>query len=229
MRRKLIHATSAIVRFGKSKIRRKPNNKKMILSFAERCNLVYFGFVSQLDDEHRMVRGLTVSTKHQDHHYCIGTYHGYDVVFVERSDTLLTSGHAHTWHILGFDLKQAADMPHLFIGSSTHGLGFDSLLKAKYSFMTPVNLGVLAPYPAEFTSHFNIYSIPTQAITAEQLIDTDMAQMIGSHFKGLVVEIIDSYLYVYSEKAYLSGSLLDTMIANGVWLADKIDEKSQRV
>lgn len=203
--------------------------KRMIMDFAERSNMVYFGFVSQLSDEHRIVRGLTVSTKHQDHHYCIGTYHGYDVVFVERSDTLLTSGHKHTWHIMEFDLNTKIDLPHIFIGSPIHGNGFHSLLKAKYSTMLPTPIGLTAVYPKEFTEYYRLYTNPSQAVLAEQLITPDIANMVAGHFKGLVVEIVDHSLYVYSEKPHLTSALLDTMIANGVWLARQVDEKSQRL
>jgi hypothetical protein len=201
--------------------------RRLITEFAERSNMVYFGFVSQLIDEHRIVRGLTVSTKHHDQHYCIGTYHGYDVVFVERTDTLLTSGHTHTWHIMEFDLSTTADLPHIFIGSPVHGNGFHSLLKAKYSSMLPVSVGATGVYPNDFTNYFRLYTNPAHAVRAEQLIDPETAAMIGRHFKGLVVEIVDNALYVYSEKTHISGSLLDTMLANGVWLARRIDEKSQ--
>jgi len=204
-------------------------SKKIITDFAERSNMVYFGFVSQLSDEHHIVRGLTVSTKHQDNHYCIGTYKGYDVVFVERSDTILTSGNKHTWHILEFDLNAASDLPHIFIGSPVHGNGFHSLMKAKYSNMLPVQVGMTEVYPREFTDYFSLLTNPAHAIAAEKLIDAETAAMIGKHFKGLVIEIIDSSLYVYSEKPHLTSTLLDTMIANGVWLARIIDQKSQLV
>lgn len=208
--------------------RRRSSFKRMITDFADRSNMVYFGFVNQLSDEHHIVRGLTVSTKHQDNHYCIGTYKGYDVVFVERSDTVLTSGHKHTWHIMEFDLNTSSDLPHIFIGSPVHGNGFHSLMKAKYSSMLPVQLGITTPYPNEFTDYFSLITNPSHAVQAEQLIDAETAAMIGKHFKGLVIEITDASLYIYSEKPHITGTLLDTMIANGVWLARLIDQKSQR-
>lgn len=206
--------------------RKRSHHKRMIMDFADRSNMLYFGFVSQLSDEHRMVRGMTVSTKHQDHHYCVGTYHSYDTVFVERTDTLLTSGHEHTWHIMEFDLHTKVDLPHVFIGSTQHGNGFHSLLKAKYSSMLAMPM---PNYPQSFLDYFSVYVNPSQQMDAEVLIDPTTAEMIGTHFKGLVVEIHDSSLYIYSEKPTLSGALLDTMIANGVWLAQHLDERSQRL
>jgi hypothetical protein len=200
--------------------------KRMIVDFAERSNMVYFGYVNQLSDEHRIVRGLTVSTRHHDDHYCIGTFKQYDVVFVERTDTILTN-HTHTWHIMEFDLKSTTDIPHMFIGSSRHGRGFHSLLGAKYSTMLPAQLGMTGRYTDDFTHSFHLYVSPADAVVAEQYIDPETATTIASHFKGLVIEITSDALYVYSEKTHLSPQLLDTMLVNGAWLAHHIDQKSQ--
>jgi hypothetical protein len=200
--------------------------RRLVEAFAERSNMVYFGFVSQRSDEHHILRGLTVSTKHIDDHYCIGTVNGYDVVFVERTDSIQKDRH-HQWHIMEFDLKTTADLPHIFIGSPKHGHGFHELIKIKFPHLAPAAVGSLGQYPSEFTSHFNLYVTPADTIKAEQIIPPQVALKIGQHFKGLVVEITEDALYVYSEKSHLSGELLDVMLANGTWLAQVIDENSQ--
>jgi hypothetical protein len=201
--------------------------KRLISRFCEEAGLVYFGFVSQRDDDHHIVRGLTVSNAHRDHHYCIGSHDGYDVVFVERSDTIQTNHH-HIWHILEIDLRDAKDLPHIFIGSPTHGMGFHSLLKAKYPSLHPAHLGVFGRHSTEFSDHFKLYAQPDRWLEAEKYFTPDITEKIGKHFKGLVLEIIDDSLYIYSEKSQLSESLLNTMLANGIWLAKMFDEKSQR-
>ena len=53
----------------------------------ERYGLVYFGTVEQ-SDGHEMVRGLTVSTRAIDRHYCVGSVEGYEVILLERTDQL---------------------------------------------------------------------------------------------------------------------------------------------
>lgn len=212
-----------------SRLKSKASRKRIIRDFADRSGLVYFGFVSQLDDEHHLVRGLTLSTKHTDEHYCIGSFQGYDVVFVERSDTVLTSGKSHRWHIIEIDLRSPAEIPHIFIGSSAHGYGFHSLVSTKYPAMRPAMLGALGNrYPQAFLDHFRLLSTPSVAVLAEQIVDPSIAETIGSHFRGLVIEITNQSLYIYSEKTHLSSSLLDAMITNGVWLAKAIDEKSRQ-
>ena len=200
--------------------------KRLIVDFAERSGMVYFGYVSQRSDDHHIVRGLTVSTKHVDDHYCIGTYETYDVVLVERSDSL-RSGKRHIWHILEFDLKTTADIPHFFIGSGTHGHGFHELLDTKYPALQPMTIGMTAAYSTDFSDHFNVYVTPAHAMTMEQLITPEVAASIATHFKGLVVEITERALYVYSEKPHITGELLDTMLQNGAWLASQIDTNSR--
>lgn len=202
------------------------NTKRIITDFTNETGMVYFGYVSQRDDEHHILRGMTVSTKHHDDHYCIGTYEGYDVVFVERSDTL-ASGKKHQWHIMEFDLKTTADLPHTFIGSGKHGNGFHELLSLKYPNLQPVQLGSTETFPPEFTSKFNVYTTPAHAIGFELLIEPSIAATIASHFEGLVIELTEQALYIYSEKTHLTRDLLITMAKNGAWLASQIDQNSR--
>ncbi len=201
--------------------------KRMVTDFCERSGLVYFGYVSQRSDDHQIVRGMTVSTNHLDDHYCIGTYDGYDVVFVERTDSL-KNGKQHVWHIMEFDLKSSSDMPHIFIGSSKRGHGFHELLSVKYPSLQAMSPGTTAPYPASFTTHFSTYVTPAHAVESESIITPEIAETIADHFKGLVMEITEQALYVYSEKSHLSPELLDAMLANGVWLAARLDRRNDR-
>jgi hypothetical protein len=204
------------------------STKKVITEFAEDAGMVYFGYVSQRDDEHHIVRGMTVSNKHHDDHYCIGTYEQYDVVFVERTDTL-RNGKKHRWHIMEFDLKSTADIPHAFIGSGRHGHGFHELLDVKYPALQPVAIGAVNSYPQAFTSKFKIYTTPAHALMFERLITPEVAAMLASHFTGLVMEITEQALYVYSEKSHLTKELLDTMLKNGAWLATQLDQNSRQL
>lgn len=202
------------------------STKRLITNFAEDAGIVYFGYVSQRDDEHHIVRGLTVSTKHVDDHYCIGTYEDHDVVFVERRDSL-KSNKKHTWHIIEFDLKAQVDLPHIFVSAAKPTHSFYDLLKTKYHTMQKLSLGALGTYPNEFTSHFNLYATPAHAITAEHILTPIIAATIASHFKGLSIEISEQALYVYSERAHLTTDLLQSMLVNGSWLAKQIDENSR--
>lgn len=202
--------------------------RKIIEAFAEQSGMVYFGYVSQMHDEHHILRGMTVSTKHHDDHYCIGTIDGYDAVFVERTDTL-KSGKRHLWHIMEFDLKTNTDVPHAFIGSGKHGMGFHELMSVKYSSLAPTSLGQTTTYPTSFLQAFTTYVTPAYAVRLETLIPPETAEVLSTHFAGLVVELTDQAVYVYSEKPHLSTELLMTMAKNGAWLAAQIDKNSRQL
>lgn len=203
-------------------------SKRVITQFAEEAGMVYFGYVSQRDDEHHIVRGMTVSTKHHDDHYCIGTYEGYDVVFVERSDTL-HNGKKHVWHIMEFDLRSTTDIPHVFVGSGKRSHGFHELLEMKYPHLQPAVSGSTAEYPSSFTSQFSIYVTPAHFVAAERLFTPEVAATLASHFGGLVIEVTEQALYVYSEKPHLTKSLLEAMLKNGAWLAGQLDQNSRQL
>ena len=98
-------------------------HKRAFQQFATKLGLVYFGYVDQRNDEHSLVRGVTVSTKHRDNHYCIGSFDGYDITVVERVDTLHFPGKeskTHNWTILTLDLHHGHDVPHVFMGLTSH-------------------------------------------------------------------------------------------------------------
>lgn len=200
--------------------------KRVIHEFVEQTGMVYFGYVSQRDDDHHILRGMTVSNKHHDDHYCIGTIEGYDTVFVERTDTL-KNGKKHRWHIMEFDLKSTADLPHVFIGSGKHGHGFHELLTVKYPSLTALTKQSLVGYDESFLDKFNVYTRPAHFVDFEKMIPPHIAATISSHFAGLVIEITEQALYVYSEKPHLTTDLMLTMAQNGSWLAKQIDENSR--
>ncbi|HMH69872.1 MAG TPA: hypothetical protein VK502_00580, partial [Candidatus Saccharimonadales bacterium] len=41
-------------------------HKRVFMQFADKIGFVYFGYVNQRSDDHRLVRGLTVSSNHRD-------------------------------------------------------------------------------------------------------------------------------------------------------------------
>lgn len=201
-------------------------HKRVMMDFAEKVGLVYFGYVDQRNDEHRLVRGLTVSAHHHDNHYCIGTYEGYDIVLVERSDTIKFPGKpakAHDWIIMEFDLHTAFDMPHVFLGLHTHSDTFYAHLFTKFSKLSKVPIGTFGVYDPAFTNRYALYAEPERAITAEQLFNQSVTKTIGEHFGSLTVEISEGCLYLYAEHQRPTQALLEKMIKYGSWLASVLD------
>ena len=201
-------------------------HRRVFTQFAERFGFVYFGYVDQRSDEHRLVRGLTVSAHHRDNHYCIGSYNNYDVTIVERTDTLHFPGKLsknHTWIIMAFDLRTHMDLPHIFVGLHTHSDTFYSHLFTKFKSLTRVPLGSNT-YARHFQQRYAVYSQPSQFYATTQLITPEVANEIALHFGSLTFEIAENCLYIYTEHQRPTGQLLDTMMKNGAWLAQTIDE-----
>lgn len=203
-------------------------DKTIVVDFAERHGLVYFGHVTQRDEEYRMVRGMTLSVNHFDTHYCVGTYEGYDVAFVERTDTLVSKQgkKSHRWHIVEFDLLAAKQLPHIFVGMHSHSESFYMQLFTKYPQLRPITLGALNAHKAEFLHKYRVYASPAHTLEVENVLSPLVTEMVSKHFGSLAIEIRGSSLYVYAENHTTSIQLLEAMLKNGRWLADHIDRQA---
>jgi hypothetical protein len=194
--------------------------------FAAKIGLVYFGYVDQRNDEHSLIRGLTVSTKHRDNHYCIGSFEDYDVALVERVDTIHFPGKpvaTQHWVVMTFDLHRSADLPHVFLGLHSHGDAFYAQFFTKFSHLTRIYFGTTGIYDKEFLKRYSIFSKTDQAIEAERLFHPALAKVIAEQFHSLAIEIADGTLYIYAEHKRPTTALLDTMLTRGLWLARAID------
>ncbi len=195
--------------------------------FAEQVGLVYFGYVDQRDDEHRLIRGHTVSQTHQDNHYCIGTVRGYDVMLALRNDVVrLPNGkdaRCH-WLIYTIDLHAKVDVPHCYIGHKSR----DAVFAASYRQLQPLAVGGLGVYPHAFSSNYTIYGAATNAYVIERMIDPQVAEVLATHFQGVSVEVEDNTLYLYIEAERPHAAQLEKMLSNGLWLAEVIDARLAR-
>jgi hypothetical protein len=202
--------------------------RQVIIKFASKFNFVYFGHVDQHDDEHHIIRGLTVSSTHQDDHYSVGSFDGYDVSLVDRSDILSkpheSSFRTHRWMVIEIDLHNGKDFPHIFMGSHTRqGTSYEKLFTASPS-LQPVPLGTFGVHSEEFTKRYSLYTAAFQFIEVERLFTSNVTRVIAAHFWPLSAEVIGGSLYIYSDNKVLSVSLLETMLKNGLWLAAQLDE-----
>lgn len=202
-------------------------HRRVFMQFAEKVRLVYFGYVDQRSDEHRLVRGLTVSAKHRDNHYCVGSYDGYDISVVERTDTIHFPGNpsrTHNWIILTVDLHTSRDIPHVFMGLHAHNDTFYAHLFTKFSSLTQIPLlSSGRQYSPQFTQRYALYTEPAHMIAVEQLFHPEVAKIIAESFGSLTAEIADGSVYVYAEHSRPSIQLLERMLSSGMWLAKTID------
>lgn len=196
--------------------------QRVISNFADKIGLVYFGFVNQKDDEHRLVRGHTVSQTHVDSHYCIGTVRGYDVVLVSRNDIVRTrSGKLERchWLIYTIDLHTQKSLPHCYVGHRSR----DALFAASYEQIYPITIGNTGQYPHRFLTEYTVYSTAAHTLDVEHMIPPAAAEVIMSHFSSASFEIEDGTIFLYIESEHPNEQLLDRLLSDGLWLAGLID------
>lgn len=200
--------------------------KRVISRFAEKVGLLYFGTVNQHSDDHRVVRGFTVSSSHQDNHYSIGSVGGYDITIVDRSDVVRQhdgSIFTYNWLIMSFDLHTKQDTPHFFLGARNRNPKPYATFFATFPVLKEVNLGTFEEYGSEFTSRFSLYAQPSMSIEVERLIPANAARVLGVHFWPFSAELHEGVLYIYSDDERVTPNLLETMFENGLWLANHLD------
>ena len=202
------------------------SRKRLMVNFAESHGLVYFGYVNQRTDDHRLVRGMTASPTHRDNHYCIGSVDGYDVVLVERETEVAYPGkqtHATTWTILAVDLRRNTDMPHVFFDSGPRNETFYANLFTKFSKLKQTDLSVLASHDADFARSYTVYTPVDRFLDAEKIFTPEITSSLGRHFRPLDIEVDGDTLYLYADNLPLTPDLLDAMLKNGLWLAGQLD------
>jgi len=212
--------------FTPAKVLQSRLHRRIFTQFADKVGLVYFGYVDQRSDEHRLVRGLTVSARHRDNHYCIGSYGGYDIMLVERRDTIHFPGkpaRSHNWIIMTLDLHTSRDLPHIFLGLHAHNETFYAHLFTKFSQLTKVPLGSYGRHNTTFTGRYAIYTEPAHMLDAEALFNPEVTTIIGESFGSLTAEIADGCVYIYAEHSRPTQQLLERMLKSGLWLSQVVD------
>lgn len=202
-------------------------HRNVIRSVSEAAGLVYFGGVDQHSDDHTIIRGITASSTHQDEHLSVGSIDGYDVQIVDRSDSLEShTGQltAHHYIVCEVKLRKNHDIPHILIVPKGLRIAhFEGAFATPH--MQPVSFTHSAGYSQDFVSRYEVRSIPTHFEQVKQLIDPDMARKLAAHFWPLAIEFHDKALYVYTNDTKITGSLIESIIQNGLWLAGQIDSK----
>lgn len=206
--------------------------KRAIDKFADKIGLVHFGSVNQHRDDHRVVRGFSVSSYHQDSSYAVGSVGEYNINLVDRSDAVMqTDGSIamYRWLIMAFDLHTDYDIPHFFIHANNRDMNSYKTFFTVFPMMKPVEMGTLEQYGDEFISRFTVFSRPFSSIQVEQLITADIAKVLGAHFWPFSAEIHEKVLYIYSDDKNVSNSLLRAMLESGLWLAGQIDKQAEKI
>lgn len=196
-----------------------------IKDVSKRLGLLYFGVVDYRQDDHEVIRGLTVSTTHRDKHYAVGSYDGYDIAMVDRYDQSKdgTKSIRHNWCIIQISLHAPQSIPHVFV------LPHDRSGRFAHLFVGLRHLQVIhdlteQQYSSEFTDRYNLNAPPHQALEVERWISPSVALGIAARFWPHAIEIRDGKLYVYITEHRLDEAVLGGAIASALWLAEIIDQ-----
>ncbi|MNQ03388.1 hypothetical protein D3C85_160880 [compost metagenome] len=218
---RLIHATKP------STLRETRRKRSIYQKFSEQNGFVYFGYVDHTDEDHGVIRGLTAAPKRADSHYCVGTQNGYDIAVVERH---ITAGDkassSHIWTVLDISLRDSVDHPHVFIGTGHHSDRFYAHLFFKFRHLRQVPLGTFEQHDNQFISNYRMFAAPSSFIDTERLFSANLTRVIGSHFTPLAIELANGHLYIYADNQKVTLGLLQTMLQNGLWLAEALDKKT---
>lgn len=199
--------------------------KKVVKQFVRKFGLVYFGAVNQREDEHELIRGITVSASHVDTHFCVGDYKGHDISLVERRNTLNypdQPSRRYHWLIMQVDLRREG-LPHVFIDGNHHDEAFYTTLFMKFANMTNANTLFMQSNPL-FARTFKVFTPADKFDELEVMLTGDIAAMLAHHFKQFDYEIDDDRVLIYAENPVITAHLLHEMLRVGQWLAVQLDK-----
>jgi hypothetical protein len=196
---------------------------RTLRKFSNKIGLVYFGTVDQRADEHDVIRGLTASTTHQDTHYAVGSYDGYDVSLVDRVDIAPASPpKEYTWVILRVDLKRDT-LPHVFLmPRDDHDHQYSPHAMASRHLMDIDDM-LSPPRHDDFGRRYRMYAKSTNAQTIDEGLPPAITQVIAARFWPHAVEIWDGKLYVYLTEHRLNETVLGATLDAALWLAEALD------
>ena len=223
-KRKVHTIKTALRRLTPKSIVKRRSTRQLFRELADKLGLVYFGFVDQTDDEHRLIRGITVSNTHKDHHYTVGTFKGYDVSLTIRRDAIeykRAKYRDHYWTIVTADFHTRFDLPHLFIGNKKAEADHHT----KLGHLTKLSFGSYAPHPVSFLQKYDVYGRMTHAQIIEMLLTPQLTEGIVQHFDGASLEIQDNTLYVYASERHPTRPALEKMLNNALWMVESIDHR----
>jgi len=206
--------------------------RNIISRFAKKVGLVYFGSVSQKKDEHKVVRGLTLSSSHKDDHFCVGSIDDYDITIVDRTDRVWQPDKTKklfNWVIISIELHSEKRIPHFLIGAHGHDIEPFAALFNTFPNMKELNPGTFEEYNDDFLIRFTMYARPAKATDVEIMIPAATAKILGAHFWPFSAEQHDNILYVYADNKNITSGILDTMLQNSLWLAKSLDKQAEEL
>ena len=202
------------------------DNKKTFKSVCDRFDLVYFGGVSQHNDEHQMVRGFTLLSSYVDRHYCVGTVSGHDVILLERTDTISfpdRPSRKYTWVLLQIDLAHLIPV-HIMLNANKTDDKLYSTLLLRHHTMQLYDRAFVTSLDSRFASIYRLYAPIQHMSDVARLIPTQTASVLGYHFNSYDYEMFHDRLIVISQTDSPTPHMIEKMFEAGIWLASEINK-----
>ena len=200
---------------------------KVLRSFAETMGFVYFGNVNQHEDEVDVIRGFTTSLSHQDRHYAVGTYNGYNIRFVDRSDVIDAPGgkrYRQTWLVIEIELETHG-IPHMaFVPTGATARDYARLYSVNPTLM-PLNSMLATNHSPEFYGRYQILAATTHARRIDAMFPSPVMVTMGVKLWPHGIEVARHKLNIYITEHRLTKTVLEATLASGLWLAETIDHK----
>lgn len=200
------------------------STKRVIRQFGNKYRLVYFGHVDAQEDDHQLVRGITVSTSHTDNHYTVGTYQGHDLMLVHRRNIVTFPGKPdseYKWLIMEIDLTQN-NLPHIFMDGHRHDETFYANMFVKVPQFQNITSHISQRDP-HFANKYTVFALPNQYAQVDAVMVPEITTTLHQHFPHFDFEIIDDRLYIYASGNMVTMAVLQDMLRAGAWLAENLN------
>ncbi len=218
-------ATRAYHRVGGSDVVKR---RVVMTDFAAKHDLVYFKSVSSSDDNAPVIRGATMAPNQMDSNFCIGTHAGYDMALIERAADVRFVGFEptfHRWYVLEIDLKNAHDLPFIFLGTKQLTKAFYARVLTSRRHIRYIQLDSSQKDMNAFHGTYALIASPSELATIYKLFAHDVVDAIAAHKHPFTIEIEGDSLIIFTEADKPSAQLVDKLLHYGLWLAKEIDER----
>jgi hypothetical protein len=202
--------------------------RKAFVAFAKKHHLIYFQTVRYDSEDVPVIRGTTASPEQSDSNYCIGSHADYDMALVERTSSIGFEGYKttiHRWYVLQIDLKQARNLPFIFLGTKQQTKAYYARILTTHREVGYLSLTTAAKKGAAFHAAYALLASPAELPRLYELFTDDVIDAIASHRHPFAIEIDGDSVSLITEATKSSEQLLDQLLHYGLWVAKAIDSK----
>lgn len=202
--------------------------RKAVVHFAKKHDLIYFRTAHPDGGETPVLRGTSVSADQADANFCIGSHAGYDMAFVERLASVAFEGYEttmHRWYVLQIDLKQAHDLPFVFVGTKQQPKAYYARVLTSHRDARYLTLGETTEKSSLFHATYALLASPAHLHVLHALFTNEVVESVATYKYPFAVEIEGDSVIIMTEAVKPSEQLLDRLLHYGLWFAKEIDKR----